>query len=387
MSIEETRRRVEDALQKTKLLPPQQKVEIMRGISVRRTKSGIPVTTIHYSADPDRDPEINPEWKLAERKTYSSQGAWNREQEIEDYAGGGELVLADTLISHRKKIVIDDPLWMPDPRWNVLGGFDHGKTNPTALERVYSDFAGALICCGEYYQPGKEIWEHAAAIKQMADVRKIRHCYGDPSIFPDTHQQSNGEQAKSTNDLYVENGIAIFTQFFGDRNDLSFAQRILSQHWANLGPTDRELEDLTDEERTEVLSKFRKPTLRIVCRTYSEAPQPGLHNWDSPNLLWEMSRLRNRKLSAVQLMSRNPTEEIVDKDNHALDALKYLVMTLPEPSQKSPHELALEAIAHIPMEDPTSRAARYQEAIYDQQRDEQPVPMSKTAKRRMRRRP
>jgi hypothetical protein len=376
-------RRVEAALHETKFLQPRQEVEIMRGVKIYRTKGGIPVTKIHYSADPDRDPDINPEWKLKERKTYSSQGAWNREQEIEDYAGGGELVLADTLISHRKKLVIDDPMWRPDPRWEVGGGFDHGKTNPTAFERSYSDFEGCIYMCGEYYMPGKEIWEHSAALKQMADIRKVRRCEADPSIFPDTHQQSSKEQAKSTNDLYVENGIALFSQFSGDRSDLSFAARVLSQHWANLGPTDRELEEYPEDERAEILSKFRKPTLRIVCRTYSDAPQPGLHNWDSPNLLWEMMRMRKKKLSAVQLMSRNPTEEIVDKDNHALDATKYWVMSLPEPTLKSPHELAMEAIAHIPKEDITSRAARYEEAIYNQQLAEEPVPMSRMGKRRL----
>jgi hypothetical protein len=93
--------------------------------------------------------------------------------------------------------------------------------------------------------------------------------------------------------------------------------------------------------------------------------------------------MRKKKLSAVQLMSRNPTEEIVDKDNHALDATKYWVMSLPEPTLKSSHELAMEAIAHIPLEDVTSRAARYEEATYSQQRAEEPVPMSKMAKRRM----
>jgi hypothetical protein len=377
-------RRVDEALRETKFLAPQQKVEILRGLSLRRTKSGIPVTSIHYSADPDRDPELNPEWKLTERKTYSSQGSWNREQEIEDYAGGGELVLADTIISHRKKLVIDDPMWRPDARWEVGGGFDHGRTNPTAFERSYIDFVGCIYMCGEYYMPGKEIWEHAAALKQMADIRKVRRCYADPSIFPDTHQQSSKEQAKSTNDLYVENGIALFSQFHGDRSDLSAAARILSQHWANLGPTDRELEEYTPEEQAEIMKKFRPPTLKIVCRKYSEAPQYGLHNWDSPNLLWEVMRLRKKKLTAIQLMTRNPTEAIVDKDNHAFDAgLKYWVMSLPEPTLKSAHDLAMEAIAHIPLEDVTSRAARYEEAIYSQQRSEDPVPMSKMAKRRM----
>ena len=79
----------------------------------------------------------------------------------------------------------------------------------------------------------------------------------------------------------------------------------------------------------------RKPTLRIVCRNYSDRPQPGRHDWDCPNLLWELMRTRRRKLTATQLMSQNQSEEIIDKDNHARDAMKYVVMSLPEPTEKN----------------------------------------------------
>ena len=35
-----------------------------------------------------------------------------------------------------------------------------------------------------------------------------------------------------------------------------------------------------------------------------------------PNLLWELMPTRREQLSAAQLMRKNPTEAIVDKDNH-----------------------------------------------------------------------
>src|SRR5579864_5608586 len=149
-------RPVKEALDKTRKIAPQTVVSIIRGLSVRRTKGGIPVIRLHYTADPLRDPELNPVWKKTERQTYTSQAAWDREQEIVDEAGGGELVFADTLLTHWNKIVITDPAWRPDPRWRVEGGFDHGKTNPTAFERTYVDHDGNLYMCGEYYMPGKE---------------------------------------------------------------------------------------------------------------------------------------------------------------------------------------------------------------------------------------
>jgi hypothetical protein len=337
---------VKEALEKTRKTPSQTVIPITRGLSVRRTKGGIPVVKLHYTADPQRDPELTPAWKQAERKAYTSQASWDREQEIIDDAGGGELVFADTLITHWDKIVITDPRWRPDPRWRVEAGFDHGKTNPTVFERCYVDYAGTLYFCGEYYMPGKEVWEHVPLIKQMADIRKVEACFADPTIFNITMQQSQSagrpqERAKSINELYVEQGIALFSPFGMDRSDVSFAARVM-EHWSNL--------------------ENREPSLRIVCHNYSERPRPGLHNWDCPNLLWEMMRTRRVKLTAQQLLSRNISEAIVDKDNHATDACKYLVMSHPDPPEKTRNELALEAVRSLVEDgDLTSAMIRYQQ--------------------------
>ena len=322
---------VKAALEKTRKAPPQTVVRILPGLSVRRTKGGVPVVRVHYTADPNRDPELNPAWKEAERKAYTSQASWDREQEIIDEAGGGELVFADTLVTHWKKIVITEPTWRPDPSWRVEGGFDHGKTNATALVRAYVDHGGTIYVCGEYYMPGLEIWEHVPNIRRMPDIRRISACFADPSIFPQTLQQSQipgrpAERAKSFNELYIEQGIELFCSFAGDRSDVSFAGRMMA-HWKDLD--------------------HREPSLKIVCRNYSERPQLGLHDWDCPNLLWEMMRTRRVKLTAQQLLSRNSSEAIVDKDNHATDALKYIVMSHPEPPFKTEQEKALESFKQL----------------------------------------
>jgi hypothetical protein len=46
-------------------------------------------------------------------------------------------------------------------------------------------------------------------------------------------------------------------------------------------------------------------------------------------------RTRREQLSASQLMRKNPTEAIVDKDNHLRDALKYILLSLPSPSERA----------------------------------------------------
>jgi hypothetical protein len=54
-------------------------------------------------------------------------------------------------------------------------------------------------------------------------------------------------------------------------------------------------------------------------------------------------RTRREQLTASQLMRKNPIEAIVDKDNHLRDALKYILLSLPSPSER-PEESEREAI-------------------------------------------
>ncbi len=112
----------------------------------------------------------------------------------------------------------------------------------------------------------------------------------------------------------------------------------------------------------------RAPSLRIVCpRELKDIQQPvyGLHNNGCPNLLWELRRTRREELSATQLVTRNPTEKIVDKDNHLRDPLKYLCMSLPEPTALTPAMKIAQAIQHIPKEDATSRMIHGSNAAMD----------------------
>ena len=107
------------------------------------------------------------------------------------------------------------------------------------------------------------------------------------------------ERAKSFADLYAQAGVTNLVSFGGDdKGDVSFAARLML-HWSDL--------------------EHRMPSVRIVCRKglYQDKPQPGLQHWDCPNLLWELLVARRVKLTAQQLLSRNTSEAIVDKDNHA----------------------------------------------------------------------
>lgn len=328
---------IAEALERLDGLDPQVQTQVVPGVSLRMKKNGIQVLTLHYSADPDRNPETEAgaRWYQDAKANYSSESAWKREQEIDYMAGGGERVFAKVLEKFHDDVVITDPNWVPDPRWDVLCGFDHGKVNATALEKAYIDFDGNLYFAGEFYSMKREEWENEVAqnaveMLKMPGLDQMRWCMADPSIFPDSQVQKDGTYS-SINKSYVKNGVRFLRQFDGERSDLTFVEHVLSVYWRGL-----------DKNR---------PKLFIVCRNESDRIQPGLHPYDSPNLLWELRRARRAELTARQLMQRNPTEKIVDKQNHARDAMKYVLFTVRKPAEVPFGDELREKLAGM---DPTS---------------------------------
>ena len=120
--------------------------------------------SIHYSSIPERDPETDKgkQWYEKERARYSSTAMWRKEQEIDAYATGGEAVFGRVLSEYYSTVVISDPNFSPDPRWDVVASFDHGATNATALLKAYIRGSASIprrqasdvYRCGEYYPAG-----------------------------------------------------------------------------------------------------------------------------------------------------------------------------------------------------------------------------------------
>ncbi len=348
--MEESVKSIDEVFEELDDLPPQTYAEIMRGLSVKRKDSGIPVVRIHYTAIPERD---TPEWKEKEQKKFTKSG-WDREWEIIDEAGGGDRIFADTLTTFENKIIIRDPLWFPDPQWQVVAGFDHGTRNPTALLKGYIDFEGTIYLAGEFYQMRtdtypNEIWQNAPRILSMPDIGRARWVSADPSIFFDTQAQSDGGQS-SIGAIYRKHGVRFLSPYEGDRGDVSKIARI-TERWGNLA----------EEE----------PRLRIVCRNESDRIQPGLHGFDCPNLLWELRRMRLKEMTATQLLVRNASEQAVDRDNHLIDALSYILGRLPRPTPV-PLSAKLEQVVHGL--DPFSASIAAQRFIA-QQRPQKPIDM------------
>ena len=129
----------------------------------------------------------------------------------------------------------------------------------------------------------------------------------------------------------------------------------------------------------------REPTLKIVCpRSMRDIQRPvyGLHNNGCPNLLWELRRTRREELSSAQLVHRNPTEKIVDKDNHLRDALKYICLSLPEPAKRSALMRAQQAVEGL---DPSTAMVRWNQIIGEFNDEEKSISLGRRGMMRRRR--
>jgi hypothetical protein len=327
--------------------------QLVKGLSEKRTPQGICVMTCHYTADPER---AKPEWAERERKKYTSDGAWQREQEINFSAGGGERLFAEILNRYGDKIIVDPETskFRPSPHWDRLGGGDYGKANPMAVLLATVDYDGTIWILREYYQPGFTPKQHAPWVVQLEGFTSTDYIYCDPSMFYETQAQADGT-FKAQAGLFAEEGITNLVPA-PENNELLGMERILA-HWMNL-----------DE---------RAPSLRIICPKRLQdiaKPMYGICNVGCPNLLWELRRARRAELTPTQLVNKNPTEKIVDKDNHLRDALKYLCLTLPDPTRKTAEMIARERVKPlIDAGDLTSAMIRYDQQLGLQENQAKPA--------------
>lgn len=316
--------------------------------------------------DPDRDPAINPQWKETERKKYTSQSAWDREQEIVHSAGGGERLFAEILLQWGHKIIIDpkESGFQVSPHWRKIGGFDSGKANPTAALSGCVDDEGTIYICCEYYQPGLSLQQHVPMLGRLRGFLEAE-VYADPTIFYENQAQADG-RFKAIASLYAEAGVECLIPAT-ERHELLGMERILA-HWHDL--------------------ENREPTLKILCpRKYQNIGLPihGLHNEGCPNLLWELRRARREESSAAQLVNKNPSEGIVDKDNHLRDCLKYMCLALPDPAEKTFEQRVREAIRPLAEAgDLTSAYIRYMQMKAEEEYTGPPVRLGRYVPRRSR---
>lgn len=276
----------------------------MKGFEEYTSNAGFHVVRIHYSADPDRDPDtpIGAAWREAESKGIPggiNSAQWRREQEIDWNAGGGELVFPHFNL-YQHKIVIA-PFVIPET-WSVYASYDYGHRNPCCFMCIAVDHDGNQYICWELYGSGMGYREQARRIRGSKKYGFSGCPYwdrletlplADPSIWAQTQNQQNEEETKSLAQLFYElpDEERIFFTPGKAGGDITVAEKIRGHLWS-----------------PEELAKGEQPILKIFA------------NCDST--IREFRNLRYEDWSSAMMVNRNMRESIVDKNNHAWDAYK-----------------------------------------------------------------
>lgn len=282
-----------------------------RGMRSWVTPSGIPVLEIHYTADPDKDPQTERGKAWLDMASSRFKGGvrgprWQREMEINYEASGGDLVFPH--LSDPNTPVFIPAISAKEVRQRKMilrAGYDYGTRNPAAFIVWAEDIdTGDEYAIWELYEPCLDLDEHVAKIKACPYMAsgKISDIYCDWSLRNKTQQTQAG--LKSILELFAERGLYMVPGRKGA--DLTLVQ-LLTTSWG------------ADGEKAATWASGERSGRRYYITDACPNTQREFRGakWDA------------HTSQSTALRNNNP-EKLMNKNNHAIDASAYLHDARPE---------------------------------------------------------
>lgn len=260
----------------------------MKGIMQWENNNGWYVFQIHYSADPDKDPqtEKGKVWYEKARKGMEEPD-WRKEYEIDWFALKGKLVYPE----FDYNIHAVEPFEIPK-NWNRYMALDYGMRVPTACLWCAVSPDNDIYFYREHYVAEKTPFWHAEMIKKYekedgVDSEKIIR-YIDPA----TQIRTAGSLTESVYSIYQKLGI----YFLPAKNDIDTGINLI-------------------KEGLKVNEEIGKPKIFFFN-----------------NLVFTFNEIKNyrwKEISDVVSLNKNQPDKPVDKNDHLLDCLKYIMLANP----------------------------------------------------------
>ncbi len=284
--------------------------------TLRRTGSGMPVFRVGFEADPAKRPgtESGDEWirRVSSKYPKGTEDPRFLKEYRFDYGamGGTKLFPLWEEWKSRGTIVIApfEPI-----EYKIFASYDHGWRNPAAFHVYGVDGDGGIVALWEFYAERVGV-PHIADIIQgksvtLADGRRFegnpfagRESWrlADPQLWAEDQPMSDGTN-KSVAELFRRYGV-YFQK--GERGgDTMVAEWLHGHFWRDL----------------------EHPMFRITT--------------NCPKLIWEIGQQRHKQLSAKTAINKDQPEELVDKDNHAWDNLKFFLKKFPPKPDRGPSRM------------------------------------------------
>lgn len=223
---------------------------------------------------------------------------WSAERIKREIEGSFDAFEGMVYHEFRRDVHVIKPFKVPE-EWTKVIGIDHGYRNPAAWVWGAVDYDDNIYIYREFYErewlieeicKGKEK-ENKAGVLSLMRGEKIDQARIDPSV-----KAVRGATGQSDWDIYLDNLPSDFPLM------------------------------LANNEKTAGIDKV-KSYLKVDNTTN----KPRLFFFETcSNLIEEVSRYRYKELGANQKGLVNETEEPRKVDDHALDALRYLIMSRPD---------------------------------------------------------
>lgn len=236
---------------------------------------------------------------LPEGYVSSMMMTWSPERIKREIEGSFDAFEGMVYHEFRRDVHIIQPFVVPK-EWTRIIGADHGYRNPTAWVWGAVDYDENIYIYKEFYEKEWIIEEICKGNKKLNKPGVIQMCKGekidqvriDPSV-----RAVKSQSGMSDWDVYKDNLPSDFPLMLANNDKTVGIDRIKS--FLKINP------------------KTNKPRLFIFD--------------NCTNLIDELSKYRYKDLRHNQVGKSNEKEEPMKVDDHAADALRYLIMSRPAP--------------------------------------------------------
>ena len=266
------------------------------GLLLKRNKQGHRVIRLHYSADPDKNPdtEIGKAWFAKETNKYvggTGSLGWRREMEIDFGAGSGELVFPEFF--DMEGVLTCDPFDVLEiaDKCNFFGGFDWGTRNPLSFHVYMETPDHRFFSIWEYYDEHKPVPYVARRIRECPYYDRLQWIASDPTIWTENISKRDGFTS-----------VAAMLQDEEEVGEEFIVDKLTPAH---------------DRSDVSGINKFKSmwsitPPKFVIFKTCVN----------------QISEFKNLKYPERK-ETTNETEKILDKNNHTWDDAKYFILSHP----------------------------------------------------------
>ena len=297
------------------------KPEIIPGLKVwKNPKNKFLVTMLHYTADEEKDPDRKGKEWYDREKMGALKVVWNKEYEIDFTTKSGKLIFGPDFCDFDPKVHFIDSFELQEP-YELLVSLDFGQRHPTAALIGVWTKDSELYIIDEYYKPAipsvssRDMFKKFEYLMGDLDGKSIRQKrdiatsifsvrVADPSTIPKnrTKVKEGVEIPYSVIEDFYDNGW----DFEPGNNDVTASITRIREYMQ--------------------IDSFGKTHIYIFKDK-------------CPNLCKEIIGWRYKEMTELQERTRSSSEEPVKKNDDAIDALRYMMMTRPTTPTTAPKPL------------------------------------------------